>query len=255
LVLEGRDLVKQLGGRTVVDRVSLQVCTGEVVGLLGPNGAGKTTLFRMLMGLTAPDGGEIYLGGQRITRLQPHQRARLGLGYLSQQASVFQGLSVADNLKAVLALARRPISRVPDLLQAFELEQVATQRAGLLSGGERRRLELARVFAAGPRLALLDEPFKGLDAGSVDRVRSMLSDGAGRCGVLLTDHALEQTLELCHRVFVLHEGRLVDPVPRAPAGRCGVKQRDPGASPQVRHLVTRPDQRTLANTTPGPPRS
>lgn len=208
-LLRGQDLVKRLGGRMVLEGVSLEIDAGEVVGLLGPNGAGKTTLFRLLMGLLDPDAGVVTFHGRPITHLPPHRRARLGLGYLAQHTSVFQAMTVVDNLRAVLELKGRTATVEP-LLRDFDLQRVSQQRAGLLSGGERRRLELARLEAASPDVVLLDEPFKGLDVASLELVRGMVHRWAeAGCGVMITDHALEQTLALCQRAYFLRDGRVV----------------------------------------------
>ena len=209
-VLQGQGLSKQLGGRTVVDAVSIAVGGGEIVGVLGPNGAGKTTLLRMLVGWIRPDSGRVLLGGTDLTALPVHARARLGLGYLPQTPSVFSGLSVEDNLRAVLELRGLPPARSGELLGMFGLQALARQRAALLSGGERRRLELARLLAVEPRVVLLDEPLKGLDTGVVERVKEMLRERARTGGsVLLADHAVGHMIELCHRVYIVEDGRLV----------------------------------------------
>jgi lipopolysaccharide export system ATP-binding protein len=207
--LRALELSKQLGGRTVVDRVELEVRPSEVVGLLGPNGAGKTTLFKMLMGLLPSDGGSVMLGSSKLDGVPPHGRARLGMGYLPQHSSVFVGLTVADNIAAVLELQGRTRAEALPLLQLFGLEGLRAQKAASLSGGERRRLELARLLATRPRVVLLDEPLKGLDAGCrrvlTEAIRELARQGRG---VLITDHAVEQTLALCNRVYVLVEGRV-----------------------------------------------
>lgn len=211
--LEVEGLTKQLGGRTVVDQVSLRVAPGEVVGLLGPNGAGKTTVFQLIMGIIPARSGRVLLGGQSLDGLPTHQRARLGLGYLPQQASAFAGLSVADNLRSVVQLSGGG-DHLPDwqeLLRAFGLYQLRHQRAGTLSGGERRRLELARLLARSFQVVLLDEPFKGLDPlATADLIQAIhrLSCEEG-VGVLLTDHAVEQTLSTCHRAYIMIDGRVV----------------------------------------------
>ena len=208
--LQARDLVKRLGGRMVVDGVSLAVRGGELVGLLGPNGAGKTTIFRMLMGLLGSDGGQVLLAGRDVTRLAPHSRARLGLGYLPQHPSVFQGLTVEQNLQVALELCGSSQSCRP-LLERFGLADAAKRRAAVLSGGERRRLELARLVAADPAVALLDEPLKGLDRSSVQEVGGLLRELCSRGrAILITDHAAPHTRALCDRTYVLEDGRLVE---------------------------------------------
>jgi lipopolysaccharide export system ATP-binding protein len=204
-----------LGKRTVVDAVSLTVESGEVVGLLGPNGAGKTTLFRMLMGLLTPESGSVTLTGDGeeetdITSFLPNQRAWAGLGYLPQEPSVFTGLSAIKNVELVLQLRRRSTGEAPRILQAAGLERLARQRAANLSGGERRRLELARLLALEPRFALLDEPFKGLDPRAAadlgQRLQGLAESGVG---VLLTDHNVHQALTICHRAYILVGGRVL----------------------------------------------
>jgi lipopolysaccharide export system ATP-binding protein len=210
--LEVQGLTKQLGGRVVVDQVSLRVARGEVVGLLGPNGAGKTTVFQLIMGIIPARSGRVLLGERSLDGLPTHQRARLGLGYLPQQASVFAGLTVADNLRSVVQLSG--VGDRPDwqeLLRAFGLHPLRHRRAGTLSGGERRRLELARLLARSFSVVLLDEPFKGLDPlATADLIQAIhrLSSEEG-VGVLLTDHAVEQTLSTCHRAYIMIDGRVV----------------------------------------------
>jgi len=208
--LRARGLLKRLGGRTVVDRVDLEVLPGEVVGLLGPNGAGKTTIFKMLIGLVRPDDGRVSLGDRDLTDLPTHRRALLGLGYLPQQPSAFLGLSVMENLQLVLELCGRPGEDAGPLVERLGLVEAAGRRAALLSGGERRRLELCRLLATRPTVALLDEPFKGLDRDGVEIVTQALRGIAaeGR-GVLLTDHAVAETRGLCTRVYVVEQGRVV----------------------------------------------
>jgi lipopolysaccharide export system ATP-binding protein len=210
--LEVEGLTKRLGGRVVADRVSLRVAPGEVVGLLGPNGAGKTTVFQLIMGILPARSGRVLLGGQRLDRLPTHQRARLGLGYLPQQPSAFMGLTVADNLRSVVLLAGGG-DHPPDwqeLLRDFGLFQLRHQRAGTLSGGERRRLELARMLVRSFSVVLLDEPFKGLDPlATADLIQAIHRLSREGVGVLLTDHAVEQTLSTCHRAYIMIDGRVV----------------------------------------------
>jgi lipopolysaccharide export system ATP-binding protein len=206
--LKARDLTVRLGGRTVVDRVSLMVEPGEVVGLLGPNGAGKTTIFRVILGLLEHEGA-VSLGDRDLRPLPTHARARRGVGYLPQGSSVLHGLTVEQNVRLVLQLARRSGGTHEHLL-ALGLADRADQLASTLSGGERRRLELACLLAADYDVVLLDEPFKGLDPLVVtelsQRIRSLASNGVG---LLVTDHAVQQTLSLCDRAYILADGRLV----------------------------------------------
>jgi len=204
------DLTVKLGGRTVVDRVSLSVAPGEIVGLLGPNGAGKTTVFRSIMGLLQADGGRVALGEHDLRGTPTHQRARLGLGYLPQDSSLLGGLTAEQNVRLVLQLRGRRATEPRPLLRALGLEDRSGQRVATLSGGERRRLELACLLAADFDVILLDEPFKGLDPLVVvdlaARIRGLAARGAG---LLLTDHAVQQTLSICSRTYILADGRVV----------------------------------------------
>ena len=208
--LEARGLRKALGGRTVVASLGLAVRPGEVVGLLGPNGAGKTTTFRMLAGLVAPDVGEVFLDGRRLTGLRLWERVRLGLGYLPQEPSVFRRMSVADNVAVALEGAGRGGGEVTAILDEAGLAHLATQAAGRLSGGERRRLELARCLAAAPRIVLLDEPFSGVDPVAVSELQGRIRGLAERgIGVLLTDHAVREALGSCDRAVILDGGEVM----------------------------------------------
>ena len=214
-LLEARNLAKRFGQRTAVGDISVEVRSGEIVGLLGPNGAGKTTCFYMIVGLIRADAGTIHLDGQSVTDRPMHERARLGLGYLPQEASVFRGLSVADNLLAILELdptldrdARA--ARCERLLDEFHLQGLRTQLGSSLSGGERRRVEIARVLASRPKFVLLDEPFAGVDPISVSEIKSMVRDLAAReIGVLITDHNVRETLDICDRAYIVNEGRIL----------------------------------------------
>lgn len=208
--LEARGLRKVLGGRTVVASLGLHVRPGEVVGLLGPNGAGKTTTFRMLAGLLAPDAGEVLLDGQRLTGLRLWERVRRGLGYLPQEPSVFRRLSVADNVAVALEGSGRGGGEVAGILAEAGLAALAGQPAGRLSGGERRRLELARCLAAAPRIVLLDEPFSGVDPVAVSELQGRIRALAERgIGVLLTDHAVREALGSCDRALILDAGEVM----------------------------------------------
>ncbi len=212
LIAEG--LVKYYGGRRVVDGVSLELNGGEVVGLLGPNGAGKTTTFHMITGLTKPDQGRIFLDGVEMTNMPVYKRARLGLGYLSQESSVFRRLTVEENLKAILELlgvSKAEIEeRVDELLTKLNIKHLARQRAGTLSGGERRRVELARALTTKPRFLLLDEPFTGVDpivrAEIQDIVRVLAREGIG---LLISDHNVRETLEITNRAYVMYDARVL----------------------------------------------
>lgn len=212
--LQAENLVRRFGKRTVVNEVSLAVHGGEIVGLLGPNGAGKTTTFYLLVGLIRPHGGQITLDGCAITKQPMFRRARLGLGYLPQEPSVFRRLSVEQNLRAIAETlpingrARR--ERVAQLLEQLGLEKLATQRAYTLSGGERRRLEIARALVTSPKFLLMDEPFSGVDPISVGEVqeviRSLRDQGIG---IIITDHNVRETLSVVDRALLLHEGRVL----------------------------------------------
>jgi len=201
-------------GRVLVDDVALELAPGEVVGLLGPNGAGKTTTFRMLAGIRPARGGRIELAGRPITSLPLHRRARLGLGYLPQESSIFRDLSVAANLEVALELAGVPArqrrERIEALLIEFHLHALAAQPARTLSGGERRRLEIARAVAAEPRFLLLDEPFAGVDPIAVYDLQRLVTSLANRgLGILITDHNVRATLSSVQRAYILAQGRVI----------------------------------------------
>ncbi|MCU0970325.1 MAG: LPS export ABC transporter ATP-binding protein [Gammaproteobacteria bacterium] len=212
--LAAEGLVKHYRGRAVVDGVSLYLGAGEVVGLLGPNGAGKTTCFYMVMGLIPLDAGKVTIGERDVTVLPMHARARLGLGYLAQEPSVFRRLTVTDNMLAVLEtlpLTREQRrQRCDDLLHEFSLSHLRDQRALSLSGGERRRLEIARALAVEPSFILLDEPFAGVDPISVVDIQRIVAHLAGRgIGVLITDHNVRETLKICSRAYIINEGKVL----------------------------------------------
>ena len=212
--LEVRSIAKSYDRRAVLHDVSLEVHRGEVVGLLGPNGAGKTTCFYSVMGLVKPDSGLIYLDGRDITELPMYRRAILGLGYLPQETSIFRGMSVEENIMAVLEAAepdkqvRR--DRLEQLLGEFGLAALRDSPAMALSGGERRRCEIARALAADPSIMLLDEPFAGIDPLSIQDIRHLVIDLKQRgIGVLITDHNVRDTLKIVDRAYILHEGRVL----------------------------------------------
>ncbi len=214
-MLSARGLRKRYKSREVVHDFGLDLGTGEVVGLLGPNGAGKTTCFYMIVGLVPTDAGQIALDGEDITALPMHERARRGIGYLPQEASVFRKLSVSDNLMAVLELrsdldaAGRKLELV-SLLEELQVGHVATQMGASLSGGERRRVEIARALAANPRLILLDEPFAGVDPISVGEIQKIVRHLKQRgIGVLITDHNVRETLGICDRAYILNAGTVL----------------------------------------------
>ncbi len=219
-LLSVRGLHKRYGGRVVVRDVGLDVRAGEVVGLLGPNGAGKTTTFYMIVGLVRADGGRIQLGGEDVTRQPMYRRARLGLSYLPQEASIFRGLSAADNIRAVLELQHdadgRPLkraaidARLEQLLRELHVEHLAETPATALSGGERRRVEIARALATEPRVILLDEPFAGIDPIAVIEIQRIVQFLKSRgIGVLITDHNVREALGICDHACVISEGRVL----------------------------------------------
>jgi lipopolysaccharide export system ATP-binding protein len=214
-LLVAEKLRKQYRARQVVQDLSLEIATGEVVGLLGPNGAGKTTSFYMIVGLVRPDGGRVILDGNDITRLSLDRRARLGVGYLPQEASVFRKLTVEENILAVLEL-RRGMDRVARqkqlkvLLEELRIGHVRETLGLSLSGGERRRVEIARALAAEPRFILLDEPFAGVDPLSVADIQRIMRELAARgIGVLITDHNVRETLSVCGRAYIVDQGTVI----------------------------------------------
>ena len=218
--LEARELKKAYGSRPVVKGVSLAVNSGEVVGLLGPNGAGKTTSFYMIVGLLRSDAGQIELDGQRIEGMPIHRRARMGLGYLPQEASIFRKLNVADNVRAVLELQQdaqgRSLSRadieaaLEGLLRDLNVSHLRDSPSVALSGGERRRVEIARALATKPRFILLDEPFAGIDPIAVIEIQRIIGFLKTRgIGVLITDHNVRETLGICDRAYIINDGRVL----------------------------------------------
>jgi lipopolysaccharide export system ATP-binding protein len=218
--LQARHLKKAYGSRKVVHDVSVQVAKGEVVGLLGPNGAGKTTSFYMIVGLVRADGGQILIDGQDVTRMPIHKRARMGLSYLPQEASIFRKLSVADNVRAILelqtdahghALSRADIeSKLDELLSDLRVDHLRDSPAVALSGGERRRVEIARALATDPRFILLDEPFAGIDPIAVIEIQRIIAFLKQRgIGVLITDHNVRETLGICDHAFIISDGHVL----------------------------------------------
>ncbi|MCL2590335.1 MAG: LPS export ABC transporter ATP-binding protein [Betaproteobacteria bacterium] len=213
-LLTASGLHKRYKARTVVHDVSFEVRPGEIAGLLGPNGAGKTTCFYMIVGLVRSDGGEIHLGGERITRLPIHARARRGLSYLPQEMSVFRKLTVAENIRAVLELQgleeERIVQRLDELLVELGISHLRDNTAISLSGGERRRCEIARALATSPRLILLDEPFAGVDPIAVIDIQKIIRFLKERgIGVLITDHNVRETLGICDHATIISEGRVL----------------------------------------------
>lgn len=213
--LSATHLAKSYGGRLVVKDVSIQVSAGEIVGLLGPNGAGKTTCFYMMVGLVDADAGDICLDGQSITAMPMHRRARAGIGYLPQEASIFRQLSVRDNLLAILETradlnAPQRESLAEALLAEFNVLQLADALGQSLSGGERRRVEIARALATEPTVILLDEPFAGVDPISIADIKQVVRQLKERgIGVLITDHNVRETLDICERAYIVGEGEVI----------------------------------------------
>ena len=213
-LLETRGLVKRYSGRAVVNQASITIGRHTIVGLLGRNGAGKTTSFRMIMGMITPDSGEVIFEGRDITKLPMYKRARLGIGYLSQEPSIFQRLSVRDNLYAILetmSITKAERNRKADMLiESFALGEVADSQGRFLSGGERRKLEIARAMVTDPSLILLDEPFSGVDPIAVEdlqrEIRRLVASGVS---ILITDHNVERTLEVVDRAYIIDHGKVI----------------------------------------------
>jgi lipopolysaccharide export system ATP-binding protein len=213
VTIHTNDLVKVYSGRTVVNHVSIEVKQGEIVGLLGPNGAGKTTTFYMVVGLIKPDQGRVYLNNEDITKLAMYKRAQMGIGYLPQEASVFRKLSVEDNITAILEMTGIPRQQQKDklesLLNEFRLQHVRKSHGDVLSGGERRRTEIARALAVDPKFILLDEPFAGIDPIAVEDIQAIVARLKYKnIGILITDHNVTETLSICDRAYLLIEGKI-----------------------------------------------
>ena len=212
--LKAKGLFKSYKGRKVVNDIEIEVNQGEIVGLLGPNGAGKTTSFYMIVGLIKPDGGIISLDNDEITKLPMYLRAKKGIGYLAQEASVFRKLSIEDNIKAVLELTnlskKDQNSKLESLLDEFNLQKIRNSRGDLLSGGERRRTEIARALATDPKFVLLDEPFAGVDPIAVEDIQKIISHLKERnIGILITDHNVQETLAITDRTYLMFEGNIL----------------------------------------------
>ena len=212
--LKASGLVKRYGGRSVVSDVSFYVEPGEVVGLLGPNGAGKTTSFYTIVGLVTPETGSVTLGDEELTGLPMYQRARKGIGYLPQEASVFRNLSVEDNILAILELQgyskQEEKNKLEELLTEFSLHKVRKSKGSVLSGGERRRTEIARALACEPNFVLLDEPFAGVDPIAVEDIQRIVKQLSSKgIGVLITDHNVQETLHITDRAYLLFEGKIL----------------------------------------------
>ncbi len=219
-LLETYDLVKKYSGRTVVNEVSITIGQRSIVGIMGRNGAGKTTSFRMIMGMIAPDGGQVVFEGQDITKLPMYKRARLGIGYLSQEPSIFQRLTVRENLYAILetmSITKAERNRKADsLIERFALTEVAQSQGRFLSGGERRKLEIARAMVTDPALILLDEPFSGVDPIAVEdlqrEIRQLMTSGVS---ILITDHNVQRTLEVVDQAYIIDHGKIIGAGPPA----------------------------------------
>jgi len=214
IVLRSEGLIKRYGKRTVVNDVSFNVRQGEIVGLLGPNGAGKTTSFYMTTGLVLPNGGHIYLGDKEVTDFPVYKRARAGIGYLAQEPSVFRKMSVEDNILSVLEMTGKPrpyqLQKLESLIAEFRLEKVRKNKGDQLSGGERRRTEIARCLAIEPKFIMLDEPFAGVDPIAVEDIQQIVWKLKDRnIGILITDHNVDETLAITDRAYLLFEGRIL----------------------------------------------
>ncbi len=212
--LRAEGIEKSYRGRKVVNGISLEVNQGEIVGLLGPNGAGKTTSFYMIVGLVKPNGGDIFLDNEEITNYPMYQRAQNGIGYLAQEASVFRKLSVEDNILSVLQLTKlskkEQLDKMEELLQEFGLNHIRKNRGDLLSGGERRRTEIARALATSPNFVLLDEPFAGVDPVAVEDIQRIIAHLKNKnIGILITDHNVQETLAITDKTYLMFEGKIL----------------------------------------------
>lgn len=212
--LSSTNLIKKYKGRAVVNGVSVEVNPGEVVGLLGPNGAGKTTTFYMIIGFIRPNGGHVNIGEKDITRLPMYKRARMGIGYLAQETSVFKKLTVEQNIKAILQMHRMSrkerSQRLETLLEQLDIKHLRKHKAYTLSGGERRRVEITRVLVTEPQFILLDEPFAGIDPIAVEDIQRIISRLTERgLGVLITDHNVRETLSICDRAYIMCDGKIL----------------------------------------------
>jgi len=215
MILKAENLVKKYKQRTVVNDVSFEVSQGEIVGLLGPNGAGKTTSFYMIVGLIKPNQGTILLEGEDITKDPMYRRAQKGIGYLAQEASVFRKLTVEDNIMAILEMTKltkeERKEKLEELINEFSLHKVRKNRGDLLSGGERRRTEIARALAANPNFILLDEPFAGVDPIAVEEIQTIVAKLKKKnIGILITDHNVQETLSITDRAYLLFEGKILE---------------------------------------------
>jgi lipopolysaccharide export system ATP-binding protein len=213
ITINTKNLIKIYSGRTVVNKVSIEVKQGEIVGLLGPNGAGKTTTFYQVVGLIKPDEGQVFLNDEDITKLPMYKRAQMGIGYLPQEASVFRKLSVEDNITAILEMTKlskqEQKEKLERLLDEFHLHHVRKSNGDIVSGGERRRTEIARALAVDPKFILLDEPFAGIDPIAVEDIQAIVAKLKYKnIGILITDHNVTETLSICDRAYLLIEGKI-----------------------------------------------
>jgi len=213
VTIKAVNLVKRYNKQNVVDGVNFKVEPGEIVGILGPNGAGKTTTFYMVVGLVSPNQGQVILNGKPITKMPMHKRARKGIGYLAQEPSVFRKLTVEENIMAILEMIDRPADnqKITDsLLEEFDIERLRDNKAYTLSGGERRRVEIARSLATDPEYILLDEPFSGVDPIAVSDIQDIISHLKNKgLGVLITDHSVRETLAITDRAYIMHQGEIL----------------------------------------------
>lgn len=244
MILRTENLVKRYKARTVVDHVSIEVKQGEIVGLLGPNGAGKTTTFYMTVGLVIPNEGKIYLNDKDITKYPVYKRAQNGIGYLAQEASIFRKLSVEDNIRAVLEMTKEPQSyqkdKLESLISEFSLQKVRKNAGDRLSGGERRRAEIARCLAIDPKFIMLDEPFAGVDPIAVQDIQEIVAQLKYRnIGILITDHNVDETLSITDRAYLLFEGKvLFQGTPEELASNEIVKEKYLGKDFQLKRIST-----------------
>ncbi len=251
MILRGENLIKEYGPKRVVKGVSVEVAQGEIVGLLGPNGAGKTTSFYMIVGLVKPTSGKIFLDNQEITSDAMYRRAQKGIGYLAQEASVFRKLSVEDNILGVLQLTklskREQRMKCDELIEEFSLQHVRKNRGDLLSGGERRRTEIARCLATSPNFILLDEPFAGVDPIAVEDIQKIVRSLVDKnIGILITDHNVQQTLAITHKTYIMFEGRILkEGLPHDLANDPQVREAYLGENFVYQDILNRPKKKSL----------
>lgn len=252
MILRGENLIKEYGPKKVVKGVSVEVKQGEIVGLLGPNGAGKTTTFYMIVGLVKPTSGKIFLDNKEITSDAMYRRAQKGIGYLAQEASVFRKLSVEDNIMGVLQLTKLSKKeqrlKCDELIEEFSLEHVRRNRGDLLSGGERRRTEIARCLATSPNFILLDEPFAGVDPIAVEDIQKIVRSLTDKnIGILITDHNVQQTLAITHKTYIMFEGRILkEGLPEDLANDPQVREAYLGENFVYQRIEDKPKRRAMA---------